>query len=107
VAEAFNWREGLQKKFAQAPGFYLTIVVSLLAGLCLTFLHISPMKALLYTAVLYGLTAPVMIGIILHICNNEKVMGKATNGRWSNILGLVAFILMSASAVVLIYFQIS
>lgn len=107
VAEAFNWSEGLEKKFTQAPGFYLTIVISLLAGLSLDFLDINPIKALLYTAVLYGLTAPVMIGIILHICNNEKVMGKATNGRWSNILGLVAFVLMTASAVALIYFQLS
>lgn len=107
VAEAFNWSEGLQKKFTQAPGFYLTIIVSLLAGLCLDFLNINPIRALLYTAILYGLTAPVLIGIILHVCNNKKVMGKAVNGKWSNILGALAFLLMTLASIALIWFQFS
>ena len=34
----------------------------------------SPVKTLIYTAILYGITSPVMIAIILHICNNKKIM---------------------------------
>jgi Mn2+/Fe2+ NRAMP family transporter len=105
VAETFSWRQGLDKKFNQAPGFYLTLAISLLAGLCLDFLNISPIQALIYTAVLYGLTAPVMILVILHICNNPAIMGQAVNGRGTNILGSLAFVLMTAAAVALIYFQ--
>jgi NRAMP (natural resistance-associated macrophage protein)-like metal ion transporter len=105
VAETFDWRQGLDKKFNQAPGFYLTLVVSLIAGLCLDFLHISPIQALLYTAILYGLTAPVMIAVVLHICNNPKIMGGAVNKKATNILGVVALIMMTAAAVALIYFQ--
>jgi Mn2+/Fe2+ NRAMP family transporter len=52
VAETFNWKLGLEKKFHQAPAFYLTLIVSLLAGLCLDFLNISPIQALIYTAIL-------------------------------------------------------
>lgn len=105
VAETFNWKQGLQKKFNQAPGFYLSIAVALVAGLSLDFLNINPIQALIYTAILYGLTAPVMIGIILHICNNRKVMNKSTNGKWSNILGALTLIIMTAAAAALIYFQ--
>jgi len=105
VAETFNWKQGLQKKFTEAPGFYLVIILSLIAGLCMDFLGISPMKALIYTAILYGLTAPVMIAIILHICNNSKVMGDAVNGKGSNILGTITLIIMSVCAGTLIYFQ--
>ncbi len=105
LAETFGWKEGLDKKFHQAKGFYITLVVSLLVGLSLEFLGISPIKALIYTAVLYGLTAPVMIAIIMHICNNKKVMGEFTNKRWSNALGSLTLVLMSAAAVTLIYFQ--
>lgn len=105
VAETFSWQQGLDKKFNQAPGFYLTLIVSLGAGLCLDFLNISPIQALIYTAILYGLTAPVMIALVLHICNNPKIMGKAVNGKWSNILGTAAFLLMTAAAVALIWFQ--
>jgi len=105
VAETFNWRQGLDKKFNQAPGFYITLVFSLMGGLCLDFLHISPIQALLYTAILYGLTAPVMIVLVMHICNNPKIMGMAVNKRGSNILGALALAVMTASAVALIWFQ--
>jgi NRAMP (natural resistance-associated macrophage protein)-like metal ion transporter len=105
VAETFNWRQGLNKRFNQAPGFYVTLVFSLLAGLCLDFLRISPIQALLYTAILYGLTSPVMIVLVMHICNSPKIMGKAVNKRGSNILGGLALVLMTLSAVALIWFQ--
>ena len=105
IAESFNWKEGLDKKFHEAKGFYITLIISLVVGLSLEFLGISPIKALIYTAILYGLTAPVMIAIVLHICNNKKVMGKFTNKKWSNILGSITFIVMSLSAIFLIYFQ--
>ena len=105
MAETFNWEQGLDKKFHEAKGFYITLIVSLVVGLCLEFLGISPIQALIYTAVLYGLTAPVMIAIVIHICNNKKVMGKYTNKRWSNVLGSITLILMSAAAFALIYFQ--
>ena len=105
VAETFNWKEGLDKQFHQAKGFYLTLIVSLSVGLSLDFLSISPIQALVYTAVLYGLTAPVMIGIIMHICNNKRIMGEFTNKRWSNVLGSMTLLLMSVAAFALIYFQ--
>ncbi|HEX7502412.1 MAG TPA: divalent metal cation transporter, partial [Acidobacteriota bacterium] len=68
---------------------------------------ISPIKALIYSAILYGLTAPVLIAIILHIANNRKIMGAHTNGRLSNILGLAALALMTAAAAILVYLQLA
>lgn len=106
-AETFGLKKGLDKKYHQAKGFYMVIIISLVAGLSLIYIGLSPIKALIYSAILYGLTAPVLIAIILHISNNKKIMGKNTNGKWSNILGVAAFVLMSAAAVVLVYMQIS
>jgi Mn2+/Fe2+ NRAMP family transporter len=105
MAETFGWEQGLDKKFSEAKGFYITIVISLVLGLCMDFLGISPINALIYTAVLYGLTAPVMIAIILHICNNKKIMGDFTNGILSNVLGVVTFILMTVAGVAMLYLQ--
>jgi Mn2+/Fe2+ NRAMP family transporter len=105
IAETFGWQEGLDKKFGQAKGFYITIVVSLLIGLSMDFMGISPIQALIYTAILYGLTAPLMIVIVIHICNNKKIMGKFTNGLLSNFLGILTFVLMTLAAVALIYLQ--
>jgi len=105
ISETFNWQEGLDKKFYQAPGFYYVLIFSMGIALLINFTGLSPVQALIYTAVLYGITAPVLIAIILHISNNKKVMGEYTNSRLSNLLGLLTFILMSVAAVVLIYLQ--
>lgn len=104
--ETFGWEQGLDKKFHEARGFYLIISVSLLVGLCLNYVGISPIDALIYTAILYGVTAPVLIGILLHISNNKAVMGKFTNTRWTNLLGFAALIVMTASALTFIYLYI-
>ena len=71
----------------------------------MNYIGISPIKALIYTAILYGLTAPVLIAIILHISNNKKVMGNFTNSRFSNVLGFSALILMTVAALALLYLQ--
>src|SRR5882672_1369994 len=98
LAETFELSQGLDKKFFQARGFYITLSASLLIGLSLDFMGLSPIKALLYTAILYGVTAPVLIGVILHISNNSKIMGEHTNTWLSNILGFIALVLMTFAA---------
>ena len=105
VTETFGWKQGLDKKFHQAKAFYLIITLSLILGLSMNYIGISPIKALIYSAILYGLTAPVLIAIILHISNNKKIMGKYTNTRSANIFGFAALLLMTVAAVVLIYMQ--
>ena len=105
--ETFGWEQGLDKKFHEAKAFYIIIAISLILGLSLNYVGISPIKALIYTAILYGLTAPVLIAIILHISNNKKIMGENVNGTISNILGFAALIIMTVAAVVLIYLQFS
>ncbi|MBZ5857040.1 NRAMP family divalent metal transporter [Flavihumibacter profundi] len=103
ISEAFDWEEGLDKKFHEAKGFYGTVTVSLILGLLIQFLEISPVKALLYTAVLYGMIAPILIGIILHICNNKNIMGIYTNSRKANWIGWITLIVMAGASLFLAY----
>ncbi len=103
--ETFGWEQGLDKKFHEAKGFYAIIAISLLLGLSLNYVGISPIDALIYTAILYGITAPVLIAIILHISNNKTIMGEYVNSRLTNVLGFIALIVMSLAAIALIYLQ--
>jgi Mn2+/Fe2+ NRAMP family transporter len=107
ITETFGWKEGLNKKFHQAKAFYIIIAISLILGLALNYIGISPIKALIYSAILYGLTAPVLIAIILHISNNKKIMGAYINGKTSNILGFATLALMTVAAVILVYMQLT
>jgi Mn2+/Fe2+ NRAMP family transporter len=105
LAESFGWQEGLDKKFHEAKAFYIVIIFALLVGLLINILGISPMKALIYTAILYGVTSPVMIAVVMHIGNNKKIMNNFTNSLLSNTLGMITFIVMTMAAIALIYFQ--
>jgi Mn2+/Fe2+ NRAMP family transporter len=106
ITETFGWEQGLDKKFHEAKAFYIVIAISLLLGLSLNYIGISPIKGLIYSAILYGITAPVLIAIILHISNNKKIMGEYTNSKMANILGFSALVIMTLAAVALVYLQI-
>ena len=105
LAETFGWKGGLDKKFYQAKGFYIVATISILLGLTLNFAGVSPVQSLLYTAILYGITSPVLIIVVLHISNNKKIMKEHTNKLHSNILGIITLVLMTAAAAALLWFQ--
>ncbi|MFN4811416.1 MAG: divalent metal cation transporter, partial [Bacteroidota bacterium] len=89
-----------------AKAFYTIIAFSLILGLSLNYVGITPIQSLIYTAILYGLTAPVLIAIILHISNNKVIMGENVNSKKENILGTDALLIMTVAAVALIYTQL-
>lgn len=100
VAEAFDWREGLDEPVKQARGFYWVIALSTLEAMLVTVIGISPFKALLYSAILNGLIAPPLLWIVVRLSNRRDVMGEYTNGRWANILGWATFGMMTVATVV-------
>ena len=102
VSEALNWEEGLNKKFHEAKGFYIVMILSIAIAMSINFIGISPVKALVLTAVIYGLTAPLIIFVILLVSNNKKIMGDYTNNKWSNFFGITALLLMLTAIVVLV-----
>ena len=103
IAETFGWSEGLNKPFHEAREFYFVMIISTLLGLIIQLAGIDPIKALIFTAVLYGATAPVLIGVILHICNNKRIMEKYTNSVLTNIVGIIALLLMAIAAIVMFF----
>jgi Mn2+/Fe2+ NRAMP family transporter len=105
ITETFGWEHGLDKKFHEAKAFYVVIAISLVLGLSLNYVGISPIKALIYTAILYGMTAPVLIAIILHISNNKSVMGEYINSLKANIFGFAALLIMTLASLALLYLQ--
>jgi NRAMP (natural resistance-associated macrophage protein)-like metal ion transporter len=105
LATPLKIKNGLNKQFNEAKIFYFIILSSLFLALTINFMGLSPIRALLWTAGLYGVTAPVMIGLILIISNNKRIMKHHTNGPFANILGGCGFILMSCTAGLFIYYS--
>lgn len=106
-AEVFGWSEGLNKKFGEAPGFYLVLLIALGLGLLIDMFDVDPIQALIATAVLYGVTAPVLIAVILHLANRKDVLGEYTNSRLQNIIAGITLFVMAACAIGLLVTVIS
>lgn len=100
--DTFEWNGSIDKPWQEAKCFYSVMIGAILLGFLFSLLDINPVQALIYTAVIYGLTCPVFIALILHMCNSKKVMDGFTNGWCTNIFGGLAFLLTSAAAIALI-----
>jgi NRAMP (natural resistance-associated macrophage protein)-like metal ion transporter len=99
LTETLQWREGLDRKLTKAWGFYGIITVATLIGLLLNFIGIDPIKALVYTAVINGVVAVPLIGIIALIARNHTIMGQYKSGWVSNLLVWLTFLGMGAAAI--------
>jgi Mn2+/Fe2+ NRAMP family transporter len=99
LSEAMGWKSGLERKATDARGFYGIIGVSVLAGLGIQFLPISPMKALFWSAVINGVVAVPLMVVIMLLVSKKSVMGAFIASRPVRILGWIATAVMGAAAV--------
>jgi Mn2+/Fe2+ NRAMP family transporter len=99
LSEAMDWKWGLERKATDARGFYGVIAVSVLAGLGIQYLPITPMKALFWSAVINGVVAVPLMVVIILLVSNKSVMGAFTASRSLIILGWIATAVMGAAAV--------
>jgi NRAMP (natural resistance-associated macrophage protein)-like metal ion transporter len=98
-SETYRWREGLYRPLRQAYAFYGIMIISMFVGLAINFLSIDPIKALIYSAFINGLVAPIILTFIVLISSNKKVMGRWVNRRSTSIVGWVVTAVMAASGI--------
>jgi Mn2+/Fe2+ NRAMP family transporter len=101
VGGAMHWPTGLERKPRTARGFYGVMTVATAIGLAINFpavqhfTHLSPIKALFWSAVFNGIAAvPIMIAMML-MSHNPKVLGQfAQISKPLHVMGWVATIVM-------------
>jgi NRAMP (natural resistance-associated macrophage protein)-like metal ion transporter len=94
VSEAFQWRASLQTKPRRAKRFYGTIGTAVLIGLLLNFVHMNPIKALFWSAVINGVVAVPVMTFMMILAQNPKVMGEFKLSRYLLIGGWIATAVM-------------
>ncbi len=100
LADTFGWKQGLNKKFKQAKAFYIIIAASTSIGLVINLVNIDPIKALIYAAVINAVASIPILFAVLKI-SNDKCILKETNGKLSNTIGWLTFIVMIISVVIM------
>ncbi|HYN04725.1 MAG TPA: divalent metal cation transporter [Vicinamibacteria bacterium] len=99
VGESRRWAVGLEKTPLAAWRFYAVIAVSTLVGILLNVIHLDPVRALFWSAVVNGVVAaPIMVMIML-LASRRKVMGTFELPLRLKILGWTATSVMAAVTV--------
>ena len=95
VAEAFQWRRGLDLAPLRGARFYGVIALATMIGVGVGFTRLDPMKALFIAAVINGvISAPIMV-VMMRMAANPKIMGKFVVTRRLKILGWSATAVMA------------
>jgi NRAMP (natural resistance-associated macrophage protein)-like metal ion transporter len=103
ISESIGKRQGLNTKLKQGSAFYGVIIISMLVGLGLNFIGLNPIKALIYSAVLNGVVAPIILVLILLLARDKHVMGEWKNGKIAAGLGWFLTVMMTIAGGAAIY----
>jgi NRAMP (natural resistance-associated macrophage protein)-like metal ion transporter len=98
VGEALRWPVGLDRKVNEAKAFYVVLALATLIGLALNFTKINPIRALVWSAILNGITAAPVMCFMMLMASNRKVMGKLTLPLYLKVLGWAATLIMALAA---------
>jgi len=99
VCETFKWPASLGRKLTKAKAFYGILALATLIGLSLNFTGINPIKALVWSAIINGITAAPLMCFIMLIASNRKLMGKFLLPPYLRILGWTATVIMVLAAI--------
>jgi NRAMP (natural resistance-associated macrophage protein)-like metal ion transporter len=99
LGETFGWRVGLAQRPERARAFYAAIAIATLVGAAMNLTAIDPIKALFWSAVINGVVAVPVMGMIMLMASRRKVMGEFAIGPWLKGLGWVATAVMAAAAI--------
>ena len=106
MGEALRWPTGLDRKPHEARGFYSVLAVATLIGLALNAppvqraLHMTPIKALFWAAVINGVVAVPIMVIVMMMFHSKRVMGEFARGSGGlKVTGWLATVVMALACV--------
>lgn len=105
VCEAFGFEAGIDKKWKEAPEFYILYTGILFIAVVIIFIPNIPLIHIIYLSqVLNGLLLPIVLIAMMLLVNNKKIMGEYTNTPAKNIIGWAAVIILIALTLLLFVF---
>jgi Mn2+/Fe2+ NRAMP family transporter len=99
IGEALRWPVGLERKASKAKAFYAVLALSTLIGLVLNFIGINPIRALVWSAIINGVTAAPVMCFMMLMASSRRVMGKFALPTYLRIFGWVATLIMGLTAI--------
>ena len=102
VADGLGIPEGLSKKFSQAKGFYIAILLATVIGAVINLIGIHTMQALYYAAIINGIAAVPLIFIIIKLADDGRVVEGYKTQKKYRIIAWITFIFMGLSVLMML-----
>ena len=102
VCQAFGWKHGLHYPPGEVKKFSISIALFTGLAVALNFIGINPMKALVFSSIVQGVSTPFLMLVIMLITTNRKIMGRWINTRPLNVLGWLTTAAMFAASLALL-----
>ncbi len=103
LCEGMGWDSGLNKRFGDAPQFYILYTLLIAFGALFILIPDAPLLAIMVLSeVINGSLLPMVLLFILILINDRKIMGKYTNGKLFNLIAWSTTIIMSILTVLLV-----
>lgn len=102
VCQAFGWKHGLHYPPGKVKKFSISIALFTGLAVALNFIGINPMKALVFSSIVQGVSTPFLMLVIMLITTNPKIMGRWVNTRPLNVLGWLSTAAMFAASLALL-----
>ena len=104
IAEAFGWERGVGRTFQEAPQFLFlyTFIIVIGAGITLFVPKDRLVFVLNLPNVVGGMLLPLILVLIILLCNDRRLMGRYVNGRVFNAIAWVTTIVMSVLTLLII-----
>ena len=97
LGEALDWPTGLARRPLDAKAFYGAIAAASLVGVLINFVHLDPIKALFWSAVINGIVAVPLMVVIMLMAMRRQVMGRFTLPRLLWAIGWLSTGAMAAA----------
>lgn len=102
LCQSFGWKHGLHASPGEVKRFSISIAVFTALAVALNFMGINPMRALVFSSIVQGVSTPFLMLLIMLITTNGKIMGRWINTRALNILGWLTTGAMFAAGLALL-----
>ena len=103
VCEAFGFEAGIDKKWDEAPEFYVLYTAILIISAGLILMPNAPLiKISLWSQVINGMLLPVVLICMILIVNRKKIMGEYINKPFNNVVAWTAIIILVGLSAMLI-----
>jgi NRAMP (natural resistance-associated macrophage protein)-like metal ion transporter len=97
LGEALDWPTGLARRPLDAKAFYGAIAAASLIGVLINFVHLDPIKALFWSAVINGVVAVPLMVVIMLMAMQRQVMGAFTLPRLLWAMGWLSTVAMTVA----------